>query len=95
MGLVLAGPYGEGGIPGCHSARMATCTVVFRYNAQEVALIADEIGGHVIPGLKRYPSDEGGLDIGSVDVAGFVYDPKDREVIVIMASPLDGLSMRG
>lgn len=59
MGLVLAGRHGEGRMPGCHSARLAMCTAVLRYNAQQVAVIAGGIGGHVIPRVERYPGDEG------------------------------------
>ena len=37
-------------------------------NAEELALIAEEIGAEVIRGPVRYPSETGGIEVGGVDI---------------------------
>lgn len=54
-------------------------------DAKELALIAKEIGAQVIRGRIRYPGREGGLDVGGVGIEEFLYELKDREVVIIIA----------
>jgi len=54
-------------------------------DAEELALIAKEIGAQVIRGRVRYPGRDGGLDVGGVDVEEFLYELKDHEVMIIIA----------
>ena len=39
-------------------------------NAEELALIAQEIGAEVIRGPVRYPSETGDIEVGGVDTGG-------------------------
>ena len=55
-------------------------------DAEELALIAKEIGAQVIRGRVRYPGRDGGLDVGGVDIGEFLYELKDREEEIIKAT---------
>ena len=54
-------------------------------NAEELALIAQEIGAEVIRGSVRYPSETGDIEIGGVDIGEYLYELKDQEVMLIIA----------
>jgi len=54
-------------------------------NANELALIAQEIGAEVIRGPVRYPSETGDIEVGGVDVGEYLYGLKDQEVMLVIA----------
>jgi len=56
-------------------------------NAEELALIAQEIGAEVIRGPVRYPSEMGDIAVGPVDIGEYLYELKGQEVVVIVAPP--------
>jgi len=54
-------------------------------NAEELALMAQEIGAQVIRGAVRYPSESGDIEIGGVDIGEFLYELKGQEVMLVIA----------
>ncbi len=54
-------------------------------NAEELALIAQEIGAEVIRGPVRYPSEMGDSAVGDVDIGEYLYELKGQEVMLIVA----------
>jgi len=67
--------------------------MTLKSNAEELALMALEIGAEVIRGPVRYPSESGDIEVGGVDIGEYLYELKDQEVIVIVAplGPLEEL----
>ncbi len=59
--------------------------MTIRYDAEELASTAREIGAQVIRGSVRYPGHEGGLHAGDVDNERPLCELKDQEVLVIVA----------
>ena len=64
-----------------------------RSNAEELAIIAQEIGAEVIRGPVRYPSEMGDIAVGDVDIGEYLYELKDQEVVLVVApiGPVEGL----
>ena len=58
---------------------------MIRENAEELALMAQEIGAEVIRGQVRYPSNTGDIEVGGVDIGEYLYELKGEEVMVIVA----------
>ena len=59
--------------------------MTLKSNAEELALIAEEIGAEVIRGPVRYPSDTGDIGVGEIDLSEYPFELKDQEVLVIIA----------
>ena len=59
--------------------------MIRKSNAEELALIAQEIGAEVIRGPVRYPSDTGDIEVGGVDIGECLYELKDQEVMLVIA----------
>lgn len=57
--------------------------MVIRDNAEELAVIAEQIGAQVIRGAVRYPGREGGFEVGEVDIEELLYELKDQEVVMV------------
>ena len=55
-------------------------------NAEALARIARELGAKVIRGPVRQQGDEGGFEVGEVDIGDLLHGLKDQEAIVIIAS---------
>jgi len=60
--------------------------MTLRSNAEERALIAQEVGAEVIRGAVGYRERWGGFDIGDVEIEELLLEPKDQEVTPIIAS---------
>ena len=60
-------------------------------NAEELALMAQEIDAEVIRGQVRYPSNTGDIEVGGVDIGEYLYELKGQEVMVVVAplGPID------
>jgi len=54
-------------------------------NAEELAVIAQEIGAEVIRGPVRYPSEMGDIEVGGVDIGEYLYELKGQEVVLVKA----------
>lgn len=59
--------------------------MVIRENAEELAVIAEEIGAQVIRGGVRYPGRQGGFEVGKVDIEQLPCEVEDQEVVMIVA----------
>ena len=55
-------------------------------NTEELALIAQEIGAEVIRGPVRYAGKLGDIEVGGVDIGEYLYELKDQEVMLIVAT---------
>jgi len=51
--------------------------MTLKSNAEELALIAQEIGAEVIRGPVRYPSELGDIEVGGIDIGEYLYELKD------------------
>ena len=60
-------------------------TPTLKSNAEELALIAQEIGAEVIRGPVVYPSESGDIEVGGVDIGEYLYELRDQEVMLIVA----------
>ena len=47
-------------------------------NAEELALVAQEIGAQVVRGPVRYPSEMGDIAVGEVDIGEYLYELKGQ-----------------
>jgi hypothetical protein len=65
--------------------------MTLKSNAEELALVAQEIGAEVIRGPVRYPGRGGGFDIGETDLEELLWKLKDQEVVLVIA-PLGPLA---
>ena len=54
-------------------------------NAEELALMAAEIGAEVIRGEVHYRSEAGDIEVGGVDIGEYLYELKGQDVMVIVA----------
>ena len=54
--------------------------------AEELANIAEETGAEVLRGALRYPSENGGWQLGDMDLGEYLEKYRDHEVIVTIAS---------
>ena len=59
--------------------------MTLKTNAEELALMAQEIGAEVIRGPVRYPSDLGDVEVDGVGIGKYLHELKDKEVILIIA----------
>jgi hypothetical protein len=59
--------------------------MTLKSNAEELTVIAEEIGAQVIRGAVSYPGREGGFDMGDVDLETVLWDLKDQELVMIIA----------
>ncbi len=59
--------------------------MMLKPNADELALIAQEIGAEAIRGPVPYPSETGDVEIGGVDVGEYLYELKGHEVMLVIA----------
>ena len=55
-------------------------------NAQELAIIASEIGADVLQGILRYPSETGGYQLGDTDLSEHLDRNRDQWGLVKMIS---------
>jgi len=58
--------------------------MILKSNAEELALIAQEIGAEVIRGPVRYPGRLGDIDVGGVGIGEYLYELKDQEVMLVI-----------
>ncbi|TKJ30159.1 MAG: hypothetical protein CEE40_05800 [Chloroflexi bacterium B3_Chlor] len=54
-------------------------------NAEELALIAQEIGAEVRRGTAGYPGREGRFDVAEFEIEELLYKLKDQKVVLIIA----------
>lgn len=54
-------------------------------NAQELTIIAHEIGADVLQGALRYPSESGGWQLGDLDLSEYLDRYRDQRLVLIIA----------
>ena len=54
-------------------------------NADELAVIAHEIGAAVLQGALRYPSETGGWQLGDLDLSEYLDRYRDQRLVLIIA----------
>ena len=59
--------------------------MTLKFNAEELALIAQEKGAEVTRGPVRYPGQLGDIEVGGVDTGEYLYELKDQEVMLVIA----------
>ena len=59
--------------------------MTLKFNAEELALIAQEKGAEVTRGPVRYPGQLGDIEIGGIDIGEYLCELKDQEVMLIIA----------
>jgi hypothetical protein len=52
--------------------------VTLEANAEELALMAAEVGAEVIRGEVHYPSEAGDIEVGGVDIGEYLYELKGQ-----------------
>jgi hypothetical protein len=67
------------------SADLARWLVTFKSNADELALIAQEMGAKVIRGPVHYSSEAGDIEVGGVDIGEYPYELRGQQVMRIVA----------